>query len=279
VDLLEHERLVAALLGLLGVPVDGLDRALDGHAGGGEELDALGADDDDLVVLDVLDVPRVCEEGGDARGQELLAVAAADDQRALLAGADDDAGLVGRHGHERVVAAEAVVGDPDGLGEVVGGLELARDQVRHDLDVGLRRELDALRQQLVLELHEVLDDPVDDDVDAVVLVEVRVRVVLADAAVGGPAGVADAGRGRRGGDGDDASGAGLRGLRDGRAQRAQVADRADRVEAALRLHRDARGVVSAIFELLQSGEEDVLHRALSDVADDAAHGPGLLSRC
>ena len=60
VDLLEHERLVAALLGLLGVPVDRLDRrARRGAAAGGEELDAVGADDDDLVVLDELHAARV----------------------------------------------------------------------------------------------------------------------------------------------------------------------------------------------------------------------------
>ncbi len=66
-----------------------------------------------------LDVARVGEEGGDAGGEELLAVAAADDQRALLAGADEHAGLVGGDGDERVVAAQAVVGAPDGLDEAV----------------------------------------------------------------------------------------------------------------------------------------------------------------
>ena len=43
------------------------------------------------------------------------------------------------------------------------------------------------------------------------------------------------------------------------------------------MHRDAGGVVAAVLELLQAGEEELLHRALSDVADDAAHGPSLRS--
>ena len=114
-------------------------------------------------------------------------------------------GLVGGDGHERVVAAQAVVGAPDGLGQVVGLVELARDQVRHDLDVGLGGELGAVGEQLLLELHVVLDDPVDHDVDAVVGVEVRVGVLLGHAAVRGPAGVADAGGGGRRGDGDAAA--------------------------------------------------------------------------
>ena len=95
VDLLEHERLVAALLRHLLAPVDLVDRALDGLAGGVEELDAVAAHDDDLVVLDQLHAAGVGEEGGDGGGDELLVVAAADDQRALLAGADQQVGLVG----------------------------------------------------------------------------------------------------------------------------------------------------------------------------------------
>ena len=62
VDLLEHERLVALLLGGVGVPVDLDDLALERLAVGGLELDALGAQDDDLVVLDVLDA-RVSRAG------------------------------------------------------------------------------------------------------------------------------------------------------------------------------------------------------------------------
>ena len=54
-----------------------------------------------------------------------------------------------------------------------------------------------------LEREVVLDDAVDDDVDAVGGVEVRVGVRLGDAAVRGPARVADAGRAPVGdGDGD-----------------------------------------------------------------------------
>ncbi len=180
---------------------------------------------------------------------------------------------------KRVVAAQAVVGEPDGLGQVAGLVELARDQVRHDLDVGLGRELGALGEELLLELHVVLDDPVDHDVDAVVGVEVRVGVLLGDAAVRGPAGVADAGRGGRGRD------------RDGAAESPSLGPSSTAARSALRLptartdssstvalDRDSRGVIAAVLQLLKTLEQDLLHRALSDVADDAAHGPGLLSR-
>ena len=197
VDLLEHERLVAALLGDLLAPVDLVDLALDRLAGGAEELDAVAAHDDDLVVLDQLHLAGVGEEGGDRGGDELLALAAADDQRALLARADQQLGLVGGDGHERVVTADARVRGEHGLDQVVAGLDALRDQVGDDLGVGLRAEGRAVGDQRLLDLHVVLDDAVDHDVDALVVVGVRVGVGLVDAAVRGPARVADAGRRER----------------------------------------------------------------------------------
>ena len=142
VDLLEHERLVAALDGGVLVPVDGRDLALDRRAVGLEELHAAGPDDDDLLVLDVLHVARVGEERRDRRGEELLAVAAADDERALLAGAHERVGLVGAHRDERVVALELVVGGAHGLDEAAER-HVVGDEVRDDLGVGLRREVRA----------------------------------------------------------------------------------------------------------------------------------------
>ena len=143
VDLLEHEGLVAALLGGLVVPLDLLDLALDRAAVDRlDEARARGGDLDDLAVLDELDVARLGEEGRDRGGDEALAVAEADDQRALLAGADEHARVVRRHRDEGVVAAQLVVGLADGLGEVA--VEVLGDQVRHDLGVGLGGELGAV---------------------------------------------------------------------------------------------------------------------------------------
>src|ERR687887_306411 len=51
-----------------------------------------------------------------------------------------------------------------------------------------------------------------------------------------------------------------------------VAGGADGGQLPLGLHGDARGVVSAVLELLEPGEEDLLHRPMADIADDAAHG-------
>src|SRR5215216_359673 len=105
------------------------------------------------------------------------------------------------------MAAETAVRAAGGFNQPVR-VEVSGDQVRDDLDVGFGGELRAVRYKLLLELHVVLDDPVDHDVDAVLRVVVRMRVLLGDPAVGCPAGVTDA-RGRgRGGDSDRTAGVG-----------------------------------------------------------------------
>src|SRR6202008_5040456 len=57
----------------------------------------------------------------------------------------------------------------------------------------------------------------------------------------------------------------------GRLQVLQVADRADVVEPVVLEQRDARGVVAAVLEALQSRKQQRLRLAGSDVSDDPAH--------
>ena len=138
-----------------------------------------------------------------------------------------------------------------------------------DLGVGLAGELRAHVAQAALERDVVLDDAVDDHVDAVRGVEVRVRVVLRDAAVRGPARVPDARGGGLRGAGDAAR---LVGRVDGRDEVVEVAHGPHGRDLAVGEHGDARGVVAAVLELAQAGEEDLLDGPRSDVSDDAAHG-------
>ena len=181
-------------------------------------------------------------------------------------------GLVGAHRDERVVAAQLGVGGADRV-EQAALREVVGDQVRDHLGVGLGGERRAHVDQPALQRDVVLDDPVDDDVDAVGRVEVRVGVLLGDAPVRRPARVADAGAAAAVGVRDRARcravarGAGV----DRAAQRAQVADRAHRVDPAAVEHRDPGAVVAAVFELLEPREQQRASLSGSDVADDAAH--------
>ena len=135
VDLLHHEGRIAAPLGRLLVPGDLLDLALERHAGPVGDLDAVGSDDDDVPVLDLHHRPRLLEEGGDRGGEERLALAETDDQRALLTSADQQVGVLDVHRDERVVAAQ--IGERSANGGRQIALVVALDQVGDDLGVGL----------------------------------------------------------------------------------------------------------------------------------------------
>src|SRR4029077_7849385 len=100
----------AALLRGLDVPVDLDHLALELALLDRDEARALGSDRDDLAVLDQLDRARLADEGRDHRGEEHLAVADADEQRALVPRADELFGLVVVDDDEGEVALELAVG-------------------------------------------------------------------------------------------------------------------------------------------------------------------------
>ena len=271
VDLLEHERLEAALLGGLGVPVDGVGGALHRDSRDGRDRDALGAQGDDLAALDVLHGARLVQEGGHVGGDELLPLAATDDQRALLARCDECLGLVEAHRDEGVVALHLRVGGPHGGGEIAG--VVVGEQVCDHLGVGLGGEGATLGAQALAQGHVVLDDPVDHDVGAIGAVVVRVGVLLADPPVGRPAGVADA---DAGGPGEESNGcsAGLGGavaLPQLGLERREVADCAHGLDAILGDDRDSGAVIAAVLKALEPVQQQLTRRAPADVAHDSAH--------
>jgi hypothetical protein len=61
------------------------------------------------------------------------------------------------------------------------------------------------------------------------------------------------------------------GLGDGRAQVREVADGTDRVDPAAIEQGEAGGVVSAVLELLEAGDEQIATRPPAHISDDAAH--------
>ena len=266
VDLLEHEGGVAAPLGLVLVPGDLLDLALARLAGGVGDHDALGADRDDLAVLDLHHGPGLAQEGGDRRGEEGLPLADADHERAFLARGDERLRVLDVHRYERVVAADLAESGADRGRQVA--VVVALDQVGDDLGVGLGAELVTLGDQLAAELGVVLDDPVEHDVDVAVLVAVGVGVLLGDPSVGGPAGVREADRRLRLGDGD---GALVTAALDRGAKVREVADRAHGIDSLAFEQGEARGVVSTVFELLEPGDQKIATGPLAHVSDDAAH--------
>ena len=145
----------------------------DGGAAEVDDLDAVGADGDELVLPDLHRALGELDEGGDVGAEEVLALAEADHERRVAASADDDAGLVGVHGEEREGALEPVDDGEHRRGQVVGLLVGLADEQCGDLGVGLAVELGAARRELRLQLAEVLDDAVVDEGELAAIAQVR----------------------------------------------------------------------------------------------------------
>ena len=190
-DLLEHEVLVAGLLGHDRIPRHPRALLRDRAAGVVGELDPGRRDDRHLLVAQEHDVARVAEDRRDVGRDEELAVAEADDDRRAVADGDDLVRIVGRDEHEREQPAHVQQRPPRRVLQPVV-LHLALDEMRDDLRVGLGDERVPFLLELLLQIQIVLDDAVVDDDDAAGAVAMRVRVLLGRPAVGRPARVADA---------------------------------------------------------------------------------------
>src|SRR5581483_6178738 len=225
-----------------------------------EEADARRRQLDDLPVTRVNDRSRLAQEGGDRRGEEVLPVAETDHERRLVAHAGEHIRLVVVDRNDREVALELRVDARKRLGEVA--VVLLLEEMDDDFRVGLGGEGVAGRGELLAQLHVVLDDAVEDDREAARLAAGEgMRVPLAHAAVGRPAGVTEAvmrvGVVRLGGDDEVV----------------EDAYRADVLELAVLSEREPGGVVAAVFEPAETVEQKGLCLARSDVSDDPAHVP------
>ena len=116
--------------------------------------------------------------------------------------------------------------------------------------------------ELVAQLGEVLDDAVVHHRDAALLAEVRVGVDVVGGAVGGPAGVADAGRGRPAAAAPRSPSRGWPSL---------PARLSETIVAAVD-ESDAGGVVAAVLQTPESLDHDVARLLVADVPHDPAHG-------
>lgn len=133
------------------------------------------------------------------------------------------------------------------------------DAIAEDLGIGLGLERVAPGEEEFLHRSIIFDDAVVDQGDFVVAADVRVGVGVADAAMGRPAGMADA------------AGAGERGPRDLLLKVGDSADFfRDRERSALE-DGDAGGVIAAIFQAFEAFADEGSRSLSTDVADDSAH--------
>ena len=266
-DLLEHEVGVAALFRVADVPVDGVVLLFDLRAEGVVDDDPVGADDGDLAVLHIGHVARVLDDRRHVRGDEMAALAVAEQQRRVLARGDEALRQVGAEDAEGVGALDAVEHAVYRVEDAAAALVVIAQQLRDDLGVRLRAEAHARGDEKALELDVVFDDAVVHDGDALVLAQVRVGVDVVGLAVRGPARVPHAHRAAEA----------LSAVRQ-RGEHLQPAlGLADLQALFRREHRDARRVVAPVFQVLQPVEQDRPGLLPSRISDDPAHGDDLLA--
>ena len=265
VDFLHHEGVEAVLLGGLLVPVDGERAALGRGAVEVHDLVIIGRDRDGAVLAELDGVLGVGDEGGDVRTKEHAVLPDPDDQRGVAATGDDEPRCVnvGEQDGERTFQA-AQDGERGGL-DVPGVLALVvfdGEQVGGDLGVRVGDQLDAAGLELVAQGGEVLDDAVVDDGGLAVEGEVRVRVDVVRAAVGGPAGVSQAGVAGQGVATNDV---------DAFDEVAELALGFFYADTFCVIDGDTGGIVSPVLHPPQCIEPDFQGLLLSYVSNDCAH--------
>jgi len=138
-------------------------------------------------------------------------------------------------------------------------------RVGDDFSVRFGHELVALGDEFGLEGEVVFDDAVVDDYQGAGAVAVGMGILFCRAAVGGPAGVADAE-----GAGDGAGG-------ENGFEVAQLAGGATELQGAVGAagDGDAGGVIAAVLEAAQALDDDGHGGIGADVSDDSTHGLSL----
>jgi hypothetical protein len=259
VDLLEHVMRVIALFRRIGREFALVDLAVHGRAVVVEDPEAFAAHFRHVAFLENGELVRHGQQRGDVRGDEVLAVADADDDRAALARQDDAFRIVLRDHCQRIGAFELRHRGTHRLEQVARLLQVIVNPMRDDFRVRLGAELVTGGLQFVAQLVVVLDDAVVNDRNPVAR-DVRMRVALARHAVRGPARVRDAERTVR------------RIGVDRILQHADLADGAqplDRTRAVE--HGDPCRVVAAILETTQAFDQDRDDITLGNGTDDSAH--------
>ena len=154
-DFLEHVVWVAGDLGLTRIDDHVLHIVSDVAFVAVANVEAIGGDDGELVLLQIDDLVGAAGERRRVAGEVVFAVADANDERAAEASADDHVRIVAEHDAEAVGAAELREGRLHGgnkrcigveriaavavaVSFVIAGFELFGDQVGDDFGVGRR---------------------------------------------------------------------------------------------------------------------------------------------
>ena len=258
VNFLGHEVAETAAIGAVGRDRGNAGRALGRPALTVDDIDAVAPDFGNVAVFEVDHLLGQRYQRGGIRGQEMLADADADHQRATLAHAPDAIRMLGVQYRQRKAALQLLRRRADGLACRSGGFQVMMNQVADDLGVGFRIEAVTFGFQRRLDLLMVFDDPVVDYRDSA-RGDVRMGVGFAGAAMRRPARMGNA----------DLSGVAV--VQDP-GQRRDLADGAFlyKLRAGVDERQPGR-VVTAVLQSAQAVDQQRHHIALGDGRNNSAH--------
>ena len=274
VDFLHHEMLISVLFGGCGIPLDLDKRLFDFFAVDVVQVKRFAGQAGDFLIIDIDDVAGVIQHGGNVGSDHMpliFAVAASDDERTVLAGRIQHAGLVAEKNAQRIASANADHHIADGIERtftrgkpLLPRLDIVAVQQRGgNFCIGLRGKGIPLAHERFFDLLIVFDDTVMDDHHALFTRILRMRVDSAGFAMGCPAGMTDAAKTVN-------RSAGIGHLHQV-FQPPLCLDDLDMI-AVFIAHRDTGGIISAVFQLGKPGEQNGCRLFYTCISNNSTHG-------
>ncbi len=265
-DFLLHVVAVFATLHCVGGQLAFMHGTLDAFPAEAVDLHTVARDLGNVVLVEINDLVGDLDKRLRVRAQEMLANTHANQQRCAVTRTDHTAGLLAADDGNGVSTFESTHGGQHRFAQAQARLHMLVDQRRHHLGIGFRSEHVAARLQVAAQAGVVLDDAVVHQRDAAG--HVRMRIGLVGHAMRRPARMRDAG---------------ATGERIGQVLRfhlAHLALGAHATDFALVQHGQAGRVVAAVFQRLQSGNQQRRHITLGSSGNDSTHSLLLLgNRC
>ena len=191
-DLLHHEVRIAALFRGGHLPGDVLGDLFDPFTQGVIENGAVCAEIHHVAVVEIDHLAGVLQNSGHVGGDEILALAETENQRAVFLHRQHSARAVHAQDSQSVAASHFFNGPLHGADQVALQLVVVLKQVGDDLRVRIGFKGLAHGLQVFLQDQVVFDDAVMYHADLAVGRHMGVGVFVRGRAVGGPAGMADA---------------------------------------------------------------------------------------
>ena len=178
-----------AALDLMEIPFDPVHAAVELARAQVDYAIAVASENGEVAVVEVYDLSRLREDCRSIAGDVVLAVVQSDEQRAAFPRGNDLVRIFSRNDGDAVSPLDL----PQRLDDCIleASVERFLDEVRQDFGVRLGDELVTALHELLLERGRVFDDPVMNNRDVVLAVDVRMRVALVRGAVRCPPGVGD----------------------------------------------------------------------------------------